>query len=242
MAELSRRPFMVIGAPVHERAWVLPDWLAHLASQDLPWDRVTLLFNYGRSSDGTLEIIRDAQDMLPWDVRVLIDDGDDHVARRAWSLQRYGVMTRLRNELLHWVRKWEPEYYLSLDTDILLPDGAIQGLLEDMATGKFDAVAPKLYMTPRGTHYPNCMRLDSGTRPKLDHDFTMLVDVVFAAVLMSPDLYRAVDYAPHSRGEDIGWGVNARRAGMRMGINPTIACKHVMAPEMLDAVDPRLGW
>lgn len=233
---------MVIGAPVHERAWVLPDWLAALAGQDLPWERVVLLFNYGHSSDDTLEILRDAQDMLPWQVRVLFDTHDDHLARRAWSLQRYGVMTRLRNELLHWVRKWQPEHYLSLDTDILLPDGAITSLLEDMETGKFDAVAPTLYMTPRGTHYPNCMRLDSGTRPRLEHDFTMLVDVVFAAVLMNRPLYESVDYAPHQRGEDIGWGLNARRAGYRMGINPRVVCKHVMSPEMLDVVDPRLGW
>lgn len=236
------KPYMVIGAPVHERAWVLPDWLNHIARQDLPWERVTLLLNYGRSSDDTLSILHDAQDMLPWTVRVIVDQEEDHVARRSWSIERYGVMTRLRNELLKWVREWEPDYYLSLDTDILLPDGAISTLLADMHSGKFDAVAPTVYMTPRGAHYPNCMRLASGSRPKLEHDFTMLVDVVFAAVLMRPDLYRNVDYAPHQRGEDIGWGLNAQGAGMRMGINPNVKCKHIMSPEMLHEVDPRIGW
>lgn len=245
---MSERPFLVIGAPVHERAWVLPDWLAHLAKQDLPWENVILLLNYGRSSDSTLKIIRDAQDMLPWTVRVLIDSEDgDHVAHqsvhRRWNLDRYRVMTRLRNELLGWVRKWQPSYYLSLDTDILLPDGCIETLLEDMRGGKFDAVAPKVFMTPRGERYPNVMNLtDLGGRPKLEHEFTMIVDVVFAAVLMGPRLYNEVDYAPHNRGEDIGWGLNAQKAGMVMGLNPQVVCKHVMSPEMLYETDPRVGW
>lgn len=242
-----KRPFLVIGAPVHERAWVLPDWFAHLAKQDLPWEDVTLLFNYGRSSDSTLEIIRDAQDMLPWTVRVLIDDrDDDHVAQtvhRSWNFERYRVMARLRNELLEWVRKWQPDYYLSLDTDILLPKGAISTLLEDIRDGKFDAVAPKLFMTPRNEKYPNAMNLtDLGGRPKLEHSFTMIVDVVFAAVLMNQRLYSEVDYAPHKRGEDIGWGYNAKKAGMVMGLNPQVVAKHVMSPEMLDKPDPRIGW
>lgn len=236
-------PFMVIGAPVHQRAWVLPDWLYHLSLQDLPWNQVVLLLNYGRSSDSTLEMLRDAERMLPWAVEIVQDERDeDHEAERKWSLPRYGIMARLRNRLLERVRELGPSYYLSLDTDILLPRGAVATLLEDFDGKRFDAVSPLVYMTPRGKSYPNAMNLDSATRPKLSHDFTMRVDVAFAAVLMRPSLYRGVDYSAHRLGEDIGWGYSAYKAGMTMGLNPNVVCKHVMSPEALLEADPRIGW
>lgn len=235
-------PFLVIGAPVHERAWVLPDWLHHLSIQDLPWERVVLLLNYGHSNDGTLEVLRQAEQMLPWTVEVLHDAGDDHVAERRWNYPRYEVMARLRNGLLERVRELKPSFYLSLDTDILLPKNGIADLLNDFDGAKFDAVSPLLYMTPTSKGYPNAMDLTSGVRPKLMHDFTMRVDVCFAAVMMRPSLYLNVDYRAHSRGEDIGWGENARDAGMVMGLNPRVQCKHVMNREMLTAPDERIGW
>lgn len=239
---MTENPFMVIGAPVHQRAWVLPDWLHHLAIQDLPWENVVLLFNYGESSDGTLDMIREAERMLPWTVEVLHDEGDDHLAERRWDISRYGTMARLRNDLLRRVRELSPSYYLSLDTDILLPEGAVEALLQDFDGSKLDGVAPLLYMTQKSTAYPNAMYLDSGRRPKIDSDATMLVDVCFAAVLMRPSLYNYVDYAAHTRGEDIGWGLNARSKYMTMALNPSVVCKHVMSPEMLMAPDKRIGW
>lgn len=242
---------LVVGAPVHQRAWILPDWLHHLTRaiehhedpQDLDWDDIVLLFNYGPSNDATLEILREAERMRPWSVEVLVDETDEHHADRRWSFARYEVMARLRNDLLARVRELAPAHYLSLDTDILLPDGAVHDLLYDFEDERgFDAVAPLLYMTPQGKRYPNAMRLESGTRPKEMHAVTMLQEVVFAAVMMGPRLYSEVEYAAHSRGEDIGWGLNARQKGMKMGLNPNVVCKHVMKPELLDAVDVRIGW
>lgn len=243
-------PFLVVGAPVHQRAWVLVDWLHHLTRaiehhpdpQDFDWEDVVLLFNYGPSTDGTLEILREAERMHPWTVEVMVDEKDEHVADRRWSYARYEVMARLRNDLLTRVRTLSPAYYFSLDTDILLPDGAIHDLLVDFEDPKFDAVAPTVYMTPNGKGFPNAMRLDSGARQRNQHAFTMIVEVAFAAVMMRPALYQGVDYAAHMRGEDIGWGLNARKQGMVMGLNPNVVCKHIMRPEMLDAVDPRVGW
>lgn len=237
---------LIIGAPVHQRAWVLPDWFRHVAKQELPWewDRVEIVFNYGRSSDSTLEIIEGARGWLPWTITVLSDEGDDHRAERKWTLDRFETMARLRNRLLEHVREQSPAYYLSLDTDILLPEGAIVGLIRDLECSerRFDAVGPTVYMTPKSKHFPNALALDTSRRYRLQHHFTEPVDVVFAAVMMAPSMYQFVDYAAERRGEDMGWGLNARKAGKRMGLNPMIVCKHVMSPEMLETVDSRVGW
>lgn len=237
---------LIIGAPVHQRAWVLPDWFQRIAKQDLPmgWEDVEIVFNYGHSSDSTLEVIEEARGWLPWAITVLPDDQDDHSPDRNWSMERYETMARLRNRLLEHVRDRAPSYYFSLDTDILLPDGAIQGLIDDLEKPepRFDAVGPTVYMTPRSKHFPNAMTLNSSRRYRLQHHFTETVDVVFAAVMMAPSMYNFVDYAAERRGEDIGWGLNARAAGKRMGLNPMLVCKHVMSPEMLDRVDKRVGW
>lgn len=238
---------LIIGAPVHQRAWVLPDWFERLAKQELPWEweGVEVVFNYGRSSDSTLEVIEEAREWLPWTITVLEDPEDDHHGgKRNWDMARYETMARLRNRLLEYVREQRPTYYMSLDTDILLPDGAIRTLIQDFEEDErhFDVVGPTLYMTKRSTSFPNAMRLDSGRRYREQYPVTRYVDVVFAAVLMAPSAYEAVDYVAHRRGEDIGWGHNAHAVGLRMGLNPHVVCKHVMEPWMLEEVDPRVGW
>lgn len=238
---------LVIGAPVFQRAWVLDEWFSHLAGQGLPHDLqvrdVTILLNDGGSSDGTLDIIDEWDERVGWSVEV-IDSSDhgEHVASRAWSGKRYSLMADLRNQLLARVRELRPTYYWSHDTDILAPPETLMTLLEGQ--GRFDGTAPTVYMTEHSTLHPNSMRFIHGDRvrrtvPK-GPDFWR-VGVAFASVLMNKELY-AVDYAGHEQGEDIGWGLNARRAGLTFGVHPGCKCKHVMTLSQLGRVDHRVGF
>ena len=231
----------VIGAPVHQRAWVLADWLAYLLEQDIPFDDTVLLVNYGESTDGTLDIIEHARDAAPWTVEVINSEAEGHLAERRWSFERYKFMARLRNTLLRRVRELEPDFYLSIDTDILLPPKSLKTLEVELRAANIDAISPLLYLTPKGTSYPNAMTLPKGRRPKV-MNYTFRADAVFAAVLMSPNMYMSTDYAAHPLGEDIGWALNAARNGMTMGLCPHIKAKHVMNPEMLDVTDERVGF
>ena len=230
---------IVVGAPVHHRAWVLRDWFDALAVQeDVPPDRLEVVLNYGDSTDETLAILEEEAERgrfarVSW----LKDEGADHVAQRLWTLDRYATMVRLRNDLLAQVRKIGPDFYLSCDTDMLLPPHALRTLLGNF--GDYDAIAPLAFMTEHGESFPNCMAVD-GTRvvPKT----TSQQYAVFGVVLMASSMYLNVDYAVNGMGEDLGWAKNAWEAGKRMALCPDVRVKHVMRPELLAMFDNRVGF
>lgn len=235
---------ILVGAPVHQRAWVLPSWFGALRAQEGVADwAISFVFNYGESTDETIRALHEGVQSGGWTYDLIVDDGDDHVAKRTWNVGRYETMVRLRNRLLDVVRAEEPDYYLSLDTDILLPPHGIRTLVEELEKSHLDGVSPLMYMTPRGVRYPNTMELDSTQRVHVNGDLrTRQVPAAFAAKLMSPDLYRQVDYAVDKRGEDLGWAVNVAESGLRLGIVPQVKAKHIMEPWMLNEVDERVGW
>lgn len=232
---------LIIGAPVHQRAWILPTWFDHLSRQELPED-VEFVFNYGLSQDATIDTIMAKCHARGWHVTVAVDPADDHHAERKWNLPRYATMVRLRNRLLEIVRRRAPRYYLSLDTDILLPPGAIPQLRKELEAGQWDGIAPMTWMTRTGGGTVNAMYLGGATRPKVRGELTQQVEACFGAVLMDTRLYRDVDYAVHHSGEDLGWAQKAATAGMRLAICPGVKAKHVMDPADLTVVDERVGW
>lgn len=241
---------LVIGAPVYERGWILEEWFEHLLDNVNALDEnmvVVPILNYADSEDETIAIIHKWTDVFDG-FEIIMDHGNDHEKQRAWRYERYVTMARLRNRLLEEVRKIEPDYYLSCDTDMLLAPGTLGKLIKglDMAPlggPSFDGIAPLAYMTPRGTEYPNAMNSDFQTRPPIVEGSpeVLPVTVCFGTVLMRPSLY-AIDYAPDNMGEDIGWGKLAMAEGKRMALHTGAKVKHVMAREMLREVDPRVGY
>lgn len=231
---------LVVAAPVHQRAWILPSWLDHLANQEgVDPKQVTLVLNYGTSTDDTLHIL-ESEDRFAR-VVVLHDTDHEHQAYRAWNPNRYEVMAQLRNTMLDHVRLMQPQpdHFLSCDTDILLPPHALRTLLDKI--GNYDGIAPATYMTTVGTDYVNAMN-DEHNRPPGDWmGRTSEQYAVFGAVLMTPELLR-VDYSCHAMGEDLGWAANVRAAGLRLALCGEVLAKHVMNEEMFQAVDARVGF
>jgi len=233
---------IVVGAPVHQRGWILRDWFEHLGKQTIEPQRLHVVLNYGHSTDDTLEIIQGAQAEHGFGrVSVLTDESDDHRPDRRWNEDRYATMVRLRNRLLEFVREQPPCLYLSLDTDILLPSTAVENLVDTLGV-HYQAVAPLTHMTPTG-QCPNAFDL-TGNRWRLSQIWTGVhrAYAVFGAVLMSPEMVRGVDYAVHRQGEDIGWAKNAWERGLQMAINLDVKAKHVMSPGMLGVIDERVGF
>lgn len=231
---------LIIGAPVHERAWILQDWLDHLAEQeDFPPNNIEIVVNYGPSSDDTIGILRreDARGRFKR-ITVLYDIHDDHVGPRVWSTDRYATMVRLRNDLLAYVRTQNPDFYLSCDTDMLLPPHTLRMLFAHLST--WNGIAPLTWMTPEGMLFPNCMALD-GSRPA-PPSTTLQQYAIFGTVLMDRTLYTKVDYSVHGMGEDLGWARSAWEQGLGLAICPDVRIKHVMNEGMLGVIDPRIGF
>jgi hypothetical protein len=230
---------IVVGAPVHERGWILQEWLDALAVQeDHPPDGLEIVLNYGASTDDTLVIAeKEAQRGRFAAVRVIEDEHSDHVRERFWTLDRYATMVRLRNDLLRCVRAIQPDFFLSCDTDMLLPPHTLRTLFGNMQG--YNGVAPLTFMTEHGEQFPNCMAMDqSRTVPTT----TSAQYAVFGVVLMDQHLYANVDYAVHGLGEDLGWARNVYEARMRLALCPDVRVKHVMNPNMLATLDVRIGF
>lgn len=230
---------ILVGAPVHNRAWVLPSWFDALAAQETESQDIEIVLNYGAGDDATLDIIENEAERDRFrKITVLEDVHTDHVSSRKWTIARYATMTRLRNDLLAYVRTTSPDFYLSCDTDMLLPSHTLRTLFEHLS--QWDGIAPLTFMTPHGDSFPNFMGFNGARGPVPTE--TTEQDAVFGTVLMTKRLFTQVDYAPHTYGEDIGWAVNADKLGMRLAICPNVRVKHCMSSEVLHVFDDRIGF
>ena len=149
---------VVVGAPVAERAWVLPRWYEAVIAQARPGLDVEVVCHYTQSSDATLALL------TGWGATVICDPSLPtrtlhSIERHTWRFGRRGgdagYMAHLRNVLVEWVESaTDADYFFSLDTDIILPPGALEALLDDFPGG---AVSPLVDLAhpdvghPRGT-------------------------------------------------------------------------------------------
>lgn len=224
---------------MHERAWALPQWFDRLATQTHhPADCLTIVLNYGTSEDRTLEII-ESEDRFK-KIVVIETPGVPHQKDRWWTVERYEVMARLRNDMLSVVRDLAPDYFLSCDTDMMLPPDALARLASHAAVGWLAGVAPLTYMTPTGVGFPNWLT-KTLQRPTVPNVPLVPQWAVFGTVLMTPRLY-AVDYRSHDWGEDIGWACNVEDSGLVLALATQVKVKHVMDSQYLNIVDERVGF
>jgi cellulose synthase/poly-beta-1,6-N-acetylglucosamine synthase-like glycosyltransferase len=237
----SGRQRLVIGCPVAHREWIIERWLEHVVNAVRKVDVEFALLFVGDSTDPTFDVV----DTFCKEYRVpaylhTIDEPRT-VDERQWNAQRYHRMVELRNTLLGRVREMAPDYFLSLDSDILLHPDSISTLFESV--DMYDAVGGKVYMTTLGTHCPSYGRFkrDGSGLLRRNASAVFRVDVIMAIKLMSQAAYN-VDYKFDSRGEDIGWSINCREAGLKLGWDGRVVNKHVMRPDLLDTVDNRVGF
>lgn len=232
---------LIVGCPLTNRAWILPHWFEH---NDRAFNKAGIQPLYyllvGTSEDNTEEVL---QRYAPPGTLYLSQDEEETIGgKRYWNQSRYDYMAYLRNRLLEDIRRLHPTYYLSLDSDILLHEDAITNLLET-AEGLDGAVGGKCYMqVPPSRRCPSWANLTKqGTLRREDSEGIISPDALMGIKLMSPKAYNQ-DYCAHPQGEDIGWSLNCKRAGVPFRWDGRIANKHVMSKRWLDQVDPRVGW
>lgn len=226
---------MLVGCPVSHRAWVLPTWYEHVerACAEIG-EKPEYVFVLDPNDRSTAEIVLEHPPVVVFQV-----DEDRSADVRDWSHDRFAHMAQLRNHLLSVVREIEPEFFLSLDSDILLHPDALKNLIQ--STERFDAVGGATFMTGAGT---SCPSFGLFTRDGLRRDLAggvFPVDVIMAIKLMKPAAY-AVPYVAHKLGEDIGWSKNCTAAGVKLGFDGRAYSKHVMSPAALGRTDPRVGY
>lgn len=232
--------FILIGAPIYDRAWILPDWFAGIVKQDIPLSDIGFIFVVAKDDISTMQQLMIFLDQHP-EVRcfdIVEDDSQAHSGHpeghRIWTHDAYMRMVNLRNKLLAQVVCHDPERFFSLDSDILLEDPRTLRYLVQL-THSVSAVSPLLYMTPDSVFFPSTMSwIDhpGGKAARLDNypigEFFQ-TDIIMAAKMMTRDIYQNVHYEFHPQGEDLGWSYDAGRKGYGLFLASSVYCPHIMS-------------
>lgn len=227
---------ILVGCPVAHRGWIIRQWADAVVTACARAGHDTRLVVAAHPDDPTPHVLRahHPADVVP----VQVERRGD---RRTWTAEgpRFHEMVEVRNDLLRHVRTIAPPMFLSVDSDILLHPDAVATMIEML--DRFDAAGSACFLeraprrrsdgiigAPRWGR-PNYARLDRNERimRSWQPNTTRRVDVLMAIKLMSPATY-TVDYRFHSQGEDIGWSLNCRAAGLDLGWTSTVISKHIM--------------
>jgi len=235
-------PFVLVSAPVYDRAWILGDWFAAIENQDFPLKNIGFQFEAAPNDDETINALMDFYNEHP-EVRcfdIVINDKEVHKAhpegQRTWSRERYSVMANFRNNLLARAICKAPDRLFSLDTDIILEDTSTISTLYQM-TGQLDAVSPLMFMTPTDIAFPNVM--DWGVngngyrKNEYPYGSTFQAGVIMAGVMMSPQVFNKAKYTYHRQGEDLGWAMECKTYGLELYCASSIYAAHMMSRGML---------
>ena len=237
---------IVAGCPLKDREWIINKWIWHLDHAVSELDQevdLTLLF-VGDKNDSTaislMPLIEQGAVIYEYVDEATEDPGLQY--KRAWSKHRYQHMVFLRNALLGRVREMNPDYFLSIDSDILVNPASVKHLIEiQRETGAW-AVGGKAFMSssceaPSYGYWYDPHKKQNFHRKNADE--VKKVDVIMAYKLMTPDAYN-VNYKLHSTGEDAGWCSQIPRG--KLYWDGTIVNKHVMHRNGIDTVDKRCGY
>lgn len=232
---------IIVGCPIKDRSWILDKWFDHVEESILP-DNVVLDFAFVLpDSDPCLDIIKNR---APNALLVLTEESSDEYIRNWGPEERYREMCLYRNVLLERVRKEAPDYFLSLDSDILLQPSAISDMIETIRETKSNAVCAPTFLDQVDKRITNSGCYGPGKRSfrRLEVGKLSTTDVIMAIKLMDIGAYNQ-DYEYDYRGEDFGWSQAAKRSGLKLVFaGHSEPNKHVMKKEWLDMVDKRCGY
>lgn len=217
---------LVIGCPVYNREWSLPRWFQCVFDQKMTLKNTDLVFAYTEGDDNTLDIIKKYGQKFN---SCTIIDCNDIKAFGGRDSERYYSLVILRNRIFEVLRNLQPDYYFSYDSDILLPEGTLKGLIKD----KKDIVGPWVDLVPPNG-IPNCVsRIGNGFRRRKPYaqfyPQTGLyeVDTVFAVSLMTAPVFNTCTYKWNPGGEDYGFAEEALAAGFHSWMDANFIGTHL---------------
>jgi hypothetical protein len=238
---------LLIGCPIYKREWIFPYWISCIENQGIDLSNIGFIFEASPDDEQTIQMLerykKHVKSVALFDISVREDIPHFYheEGTRQWSISKYENMVSLRNSLLKKARDIKPDYYYSLDSDILLTNNNTIKLLTSHIQSGADAVSTAMFMTPTTIMYPGVMNwheeeqeLEKAYRKESYPLGTYFKsDIIMAAKMMSPNVYNNVDYKLHPQGEDLGWCANAKKLGYNLYCASYIYTPHIMNKMML---------
>ena len=201
------KPHIVVGCPVYERAWSLPKWFSSLRKETANF-KISLAFIRTPDEDGTLEMLERGCGDDAFELHEIATyEGKGEDSTHDWtSEEKVRAVAEKRNLLLDLAASFDPDYFLSLDSDTYMSEGGLARLVEGLSKG-YDAISPKVLIW--GSTLA-CMRYVKGLLTCVPRKGVGIqpVDVVTtSAVLMTKKLLmdKTVRYGVFVRGKDFDW-------------------------------------
>lgn len=225
-------PKIAIGAPVRNRAWILPDYLQSLIR--LEYENRIFLFLENDSSDDTTLILQEFCNGEPNRILKSASTGSAHWDHGDYAINQYENLAKIRNEFIEMFLKTDADYMLSIDSDVIVPPDILSRLMQhadertivgaaisNIPGHPLDGSTPGNFMIER-----NGMMVHPNPYPLSG---LMNVDVIGAVYLIPRKaLELGVQYAPHQQGEDIAFCISAREKGISMRVVMDLQCEHRM--------------
>lgn len=245
---MSQNPKLLIGCPIRSREWAVEAYFNHaVPAARNATDNFAFAFVVPKDDEATIDEIHKASRRHEVNSWLAFTSEPAREDKRVWNTDRYEEMCVVRNAFLRQARDGEqqPDYLLSLDSDIQIHPAQIRTMIENLEVHpEWAAIGGKCYLSATGRQHPSYGHIKKGKTGafrRSDSEGVFKVDIIMAIKLMKPEAYN-VDYKANRYGEDIGWSIEAREAGLKLGWDGTHTSKHVMKPEHNGREDPRCGY
>lgn len=234
---------LILGAPVANRAWSIPLWMECVAKQTRKPDTMVFLHG-GTVMDDTWRALDDEawkhRLPYPW---IIHDDTPPH---RREDNDRFLTLARLRNRVLELARWHDADLFLSLDTDIMLENpNTIEDLCDLVERDDADIVSPLVFLHPLAPR-----QWKPGERVSYAYNFAFLPEGANSMQRPNPaelpDVWgklvrhqipmgcwvgnrKAIncEYSWNESGEDIGFAISLRDAGVECIADTSLYGWHV---------------
>jgi hypothetical protein len=223
----------MIGCPIRNRAWILPEYLKSLTSLDYPAACLRYRFIVNDCIDSTLNILRTFADEHPHQVKIVTQDWG--IRRTNSHLRGYyclNHLARLRNQLLEAFLASDCHYLFSVDSDIIMPASSLKQLLADECE-IVSALVCNGHEIGNASIY-NILRRTADNRwvhiLDFPRDRIFEVDCTGAAYLIKRNVIEdyGIRYSAFQGAEDIGFCREAGLLGLRIYCDGRVEGEHRM--------------
>jgi hypothetical protein len=234
---------IIIGCPVHNRDTILNLYLDSLSKLYCYHD-LGFFFLANNCDDATTQLLRNFSHNRS--CRIEFFNEIQSTSRRVGN--RYHQLVDIRNKLREYLLQDSFDYYLSVDSDIMLPPQALMRLLEHELDAVSGLVYNDLHMGgKRDVRQGHICNILSWSTKKNKQGYPMAVhirnypdselipvDVTGACILMSRRVVEQVEYAFHPQGEDLGWSINLQMGGFQAFCDTSVRTTHLMTQAEVD--------
>lgn len=221
---------VIIGCPVRNRAWILPCYLGCLEKLNKEGLEVNFCFIINDCTDASPQILAKFAQKEPGRVSIITKD---HRVPGGFRRGEYNFnrLAELRNMLLQAFLHSDGDYLFSLDSDILVPENALNQLLHDNCDVVSALVCNGHELNDPGIY--NILRQNANGSYIHIRDFprdqVFPVDCTGAACLIKRAVIEAgVCYSGLGGGEDIAFCEMVLARGFNIYCDGRVECQHYM--------------